>query len=60
MTRQSLIEKKLNCKFIRCNPDDNNFSIFTFIGIISNNICKYKKYVNKIKKTNIKLVNILK
>ena len=29
--RQSYIEGKLQCKFIRCNPDDPNFDIFDFI-----------------------------
>jgi hypothetical protein len=38
---------------------DNNFSIFKFIGIISNAIYNSREHVNKIKKTNIKLINIL-
>ena len=29
--RQSYIEGKLQCKFLRCNPDDASFDIFDFI-----------------------------
>lgn len=29
--RQEYIKKKLDCVFIRCNPDDPNFDIFDFL-----------------------------
>lgn len=39
--RESFLKKKLNCKFIRCNPDDPNFSISGLIGQI------YKEIINR-------------
>ena len=35
--REKFIQKKLNCKFIRCNPDDPNFNIYSLLGKI--NLC---------------------
>jgi hypothetical protein len=32
--RQKCIEEKLNCTFLRTNPDDDNFCIYAFIGQI--------------------------
>lgn len=32
--RQTYVEKKLNCKFVRFNPDDSNFDIFVVISKI--------------------------
>ena len=32
--REKSIKKKLNCRFIRCNPDDPDFSIIELIGRI--------------------------
>lgn len=40
--RQIEIEKNLNCKFIRVNPDDKQFDIFSFIGDIQNEINEFK------------------
>ena len=45
LTRENAIKQKLECKFIRINPDDDKFSIFTEIGRIYENI----KEVNDLK-----------
>ena len=40
--RQKALEKELGCKFIRINPDKENFDIFRFkmkyLGILKNQI----------------------
>lgn len=41
--RQLFIEDKLNCNFIRYNPDDTNFNIFEVINRIFVYISKYKE-----------------
>lgn len=38
--REFRIKKKLQCQFLRCNPDDPNFSLFEFIGLISRKLIK--------------------
>uniref|UniRef100_A0A6G6ABG6 Bro-n domain-containing protein n=1 Tax=Borely moumouvirus TaxID=2712067 RepID=A0A6G6ABG6_9VIRU len=43
--RQLIITKKLKCKFIRCNPDDKDFSIVALLGTINN--CIIKQLTNK-------------
>ena len=40
--RESKIIKELNCVFIRFNPDDKNFSIFSVINQIYKQICSLK------------------
>ena len=39
-TRQTYIENKMNCNFIRFNPDDKNFDIFEVISKIHYHISK--------------------
>jgi very-short-patch-repair endonuclease len=39
--RQKYIENKLGCTFLRVNPDDANFSVTYFIGLVSKYIINY-------------------
>ena len=39
-----MIEKELNCKFIRINPDEENFSVFKAINEIQRHIQKSFKH----------------
>ena len=41
--RQKIIEKKFGCKFIRVNPDKNNYNIFKTINEIRRYIKKSTK-----------------
>ena len=41
--RQKALERKLNCVFIRINPDENDFNIFKEINIIPRHIKKSTK-----------------
>jgi len=41
-TRQLYIEKKLGCKFVRFNPDDDNFDIFDVVSKIHYHIMTYR------------------
>lgn len=41
-TRQEYIKNELNCRFIRYNPDSDNFSIFNVINNIINYIYNNK------------------
>jgi hypothetical protein len=43
MKREQRITKKLGCKFLRCNPDDPNFSLFGFIGLINRKLINRRK-----------------
>ena len=47
--RQKYIKKKLECKFIRFNPDDKNITIGSMFAKIHSNIIK-QKYTNSRKK----------
>ena len=49
--RQKVIEKELNCKIIRINPDKENFNFFVEISKIQNHITESTKKL--IKKTII-------
>ena len=40
--RENYIKKTLGCTFVRCNPDDPKFSIYKFIGDITNKIIHNK------------------
>jgi very-short-patch-repair endonuclease len=42
-TREKYIKKKLNCKFIRFNPNNKNFNIFNLIKQINQEIYKINK-----------------
>ena len=46
--RQTYIENKLNCKFLRFNPDEKNFCIFRVIGKIHEAIQKYHLNIKSI------------
>lgn len=41
--REKYILKKLNCVFVRCNPNNKDFNIFEFIGDINLKIINYLK-----------------
>ncbi|MFM7989330.1 MAG: hypothetical protein ACKPKO_59450, partial [Candidatus Fonsibacter sp.] len=41
--REEYIKKKLGCKFIRINPDAENFKLSSWIGIIMKNIMEASK-----------------
>ena len=43
--RQKAIEEELGCKFIRINPDKEDFDIFIEIGRIQNHIIKSNKEI---------------
>ena len=45
--RQNAIEKELNCKFIRINPDKENFNVFVEISKIQNHITESTKKLTK-------------
>ena len=45
-TRDYKIKEKLQCKFIRINPDKKDYDIFAEIGKIHNHIVKSVKKVN--------------
>ena len=60
-----MIEKELGCKFIRINPDAENYDIFVEIGKIQNNIIESTKKLTKnstkkclIDKTSKKLLEL--
>lgn len=38
--REQFLKKHIGCKFIRCNPDDPDFSVLNLIGKIHNMIIK--------------------
>ena len=63
--RQKALEKKLNCIFIRINPDEKDFNIFKEINQIYRHISqskeesKIKEQENKIKKQKSKFANEL-
>ncbi|AGC02440.1 BRO-N domain containing protein [Acanthamoeba polyphaga moumouvirus] len=40
--RQKFLEDKLNCTFIRCNPDDPKFNVYDFLGKINKLILNFK------------------
>ena len=48
--RQKEIENKLNCKFIRINPDEKNFKIFRAQNKIFRHIKNYLIDIQKINK----------
>ena len=60
-----VIEKKLGCKFIRIDPDTNNYEIFVEISKTHNHIIEStktwlrnqlkKSFIDKISKTPLKL-----
>ena len=45
--RQKALEKELGCKFIRINPDEENFNISKVINEINRHIKKSTKEINK-------------
>ena len=45
--RQKAMEEKLNCKFIRINPDAENYDIFVEIGKIHSHISESNKKLTK-------------
>ena len=62
--RQKVLEKELGCKFIRINPDEENFNIFRTINEIINQESTKKitkksttNYVKELLKTASKLKN---
>ena len=34
--RQKALTTKLNCKFLRCNPDDPDFTVYRLLGNLTN------------------------
>jgi len=48
--RENYIKNKLNCKFIRVNPDDKNFNIFQLVA-------KIVKHIDFVKKSADEIVN---
>ena len=43
--REEKIKKEIGCKFIRNNPDSENYDVFVEIGKIQNHIIKSTKKV---------------
>ena len=56
--RQKAIEEKLDCKFIRIDPDEENFNVFKAQNEVFRHIKKSNKKLNK-KSTNKPLINEL-
>ena len=63
--RQEVIKEKLDCKFIRINPDEEHFNIFKAVNEILRHIKELtekstKKSVNKLLRLEFKKYNSIK
>jgi very-short-patch-repair endonuclease len=54
--RQTYIEKKLDCQFIRYNPENKDFDIFKVISLIFNHIKIYAINKTSIDINNLKII----